>query len=205
MPSHPALIVLAAGASRRLGACKALVPFGESTALELLLASGRCMDGAPPLVVVGAHATQIAARLPKHCQLLVHEGWALGRTSSIQAGLMARPGLDVCLSPVDAPLVLARTYLALAQSWEEAGAPEHGWLAPYLQASAGAPRAYGHPVVLGRKLAAEGLKFAPQQPLRELRGSAGVLLGTAVDDPGILDQLDHPQDLERMRTRFFGG
>ena len=200
--THPTLIVLAAGASQRLQTPKALLEFGGTTAVELLLAAGRCMDGDAPLVVAGAHALQIGARLPKHCELLVHEQWSLGRTSSIQAGLRARPGLDVCLAPVDAPLVCARTFLALVQSWEAAGAPENGWLGPYWLANEGAPREYGHPVILGRKLAAAFLKTGPEVALREFRQAAAVLLSTGVQDRAILDQLDRPQDLERMRKRI---
>jgi len=59
-------VILAAGASSRLGQCKALLPLPspagkESTPIELLAEAGAAMDGAVPLVVTGADHAAIAA------------------------------------------------------------------------------------------------------------------------------------------------
>ncbi len=201
-PAAPALLLLAAGASTRLGFPKALAELGGHSVLERLLAAGRSMNGAPRLVVVGAHAREIAARLPQGVELCLHEGWRAGRTSSIQAGLARRVGRDVCLAPADTPLVLERTFEALVQSWEAHGAPAQGWLAPYVRDGPEAALHYGHPVILGRGLAQIVLAADPTTALRCLRERAEPLLGLEVDDPAILDRLKVAADLARLRKRI---
>ena len=59
----PALVVLAAGASRRLGECKALVDLNGSSPLERLLRAGGPASHGPVLVVTGAHHGEIAEAL----------------------------------------------------------------------------------------------------------------------------------------------
>lgn len=192
----PALVILAAGASARLGECKALVPLGGSTPLERLLAAGRGLDDAPPLVITGADHEAILARLSAGCEALENEAWASGRTGGIALAAARRAGLDLCLAPVDVPLVPASVFEALAARWAEAGAPPRGWLAP-LHAGRG-----GHPVVLGRELAAHLETFSADRPLRDLRALATPLLSLEVSAPEVLDDLDTPADLRALRKRI---
>jgi hypothetical protein len=49
----PALVILAAGASTRLGTCKALASITPRCALEVLLENGQVLDDVSPLVVTG--------------------------------------------------------------------------------------------------------------------------------------------------------
>ena len=125
----PALVLLAAGASRRLGTCKALVELRDdppATPLALLLAAGRCLDAAPPLIVTGADHEAIAAAAPPGCELARNDDWAAGRTGGVLLARARRPGLDLCLAPVDVPLVGAAVFERLARAWAEAGAPPRG-------------------------------------------------------------------------------
>jgi CTP:molybdopterin cytidylyltransferase MocA len=91
-------------------------------------------------------------------------------------------------------------FSALVAAWAEARAPEHGWLAPAVEVD-GRTR-HGHPVVLGRGLLLE--LPAPDAPLSGLRGRARPLLSVSVASPRILDDLDSPQDLERLRRLVHG-
>jgi molybdenum cofactor cytidylyltransferase len=196
----PALVVLAAGASARLGEPKALVrlragPGGR--ALELLLAAGARLGGGRPLVVTGRHHAEIAAAAPPGVELLENARWSAGRTGSVQCALARRPGRDLCLAPVDVPLVPGDVFAALAEEWARRGSPARGWLAPCRVAADGA-RAFGHPVVVGRALLADLKDFPPDRPLAELRGRAQPLLALVVESAAILDDLDEPADRARL-------
>ncbi len=187
-------IVLAAGASRRLGEPKALADLGGRSALERLLDVLTAVDRRP-LVVVGAHANEICARVNASCEWVHNEAWAEGRTTSLAAALLHAPDRDALVAPVDVPLVTAETVAGLVRAWREAGEPECGWLAPRL----GPTGRYGHPVLIGRKLLA---RLDPRKDLRTLRAEARPLLEWISSDPAILDDLDTPQDLARLRERL---
>jgi CTP:molybdopterin cytidylyltransferase MocA len=193
---NPALVILAAGASTRLGTCKALVELGGKTALARLLAAGAASSGAPPLVVTGADHAAIAAALPGGVAALENPRWAEGRAGGVALAARARPGLDLCLAPVDVPLVPARVFSALAAAWQAAGAPARGWLAPCV--AVGGSRRFGHPVVLGRDLV--GLLAAARKdlPISALRAEADPLLAVEVESLRILDDLDTPADRDRL-------
>lgn len=196
-----AVVLLAAGASTRLGECKGLVELGGSTPLARLAEASRSATPAAVVVVAGAHADRIAAWVAGHgagtssMALVVHPGWAAGRLGSVAAAASALPGHDLLVAPVDVPLVQGETFAALAAAWRAAGAPPRGWLAPEHGGR------HGHPIVLGRGLAAETPRAAPDLPLRALRATAAPWLSVAVADEGVLDDLDTPADLARLRER----
>lgn len=193
------MVILAAGASSRLGRPKALVEIDGRSALEHLAEAARAVDGGRVLVVLGHGAQAIARGLPAGCARLDNVQWAAGRSSGVLLAHRALPGRALLLAPVDVPLVPGRVFEALAREWERLGSPELGWLAPRLS---GRPTAsFGHPVVVGPALL-EALEGLPADiALRELRRRADPLAALEVFDPEILDDLDTPEDLERLRNR----
>jgi CTP:molybdopterin cytidylyltransferase MocA len=100
---------------------------------------------------------------------------------------------------VDVPLVPAEVFAALGRAWDEAGSPARGWLAPWVQVDG--RRKHGHPVVLGRDLLAEILAQPAELPLKDFRTRAAPLLEVEVRSHFVLDDLDTPEDLARMRAR----
>jgi len=204
-----ALVVLAAGASSRLGTCKALVDLGGAPPLARLLAAAHGAGFSAELVVGGAHAAALQEWLAEWLaappagsgqrpsrSFVVNTAWSAGRLGGIARAAERVPGADLCLAPVDVPLVSAATFETLAATWHASGAPPRGWLAPR---HAGR---YGHPVVLGQHLAAEALHLPPDTPLRALRAAAEPCLAVDVPDAGVLDDLDTPADLERLRHKL---
>lgn len=129
MSGAPALVVLAGGASERLGTCKALVDLAGRTPLARLVDAGRCFDGAPALVVAGAHFDAIARARPRGVEIARNERWREGRTTSVAIAARARAGLDLCLAPVDVPLVGRDVFDALLEAWRRDGTAR-AWLAP---------------------------------------------------------------------------
>lgn len=193
-------MILAAGASRRLGEPKPLVELGGASVLEHLCRAGACVDDGRALVVLGARAELVRARLPAGCTALPNPDWAAGRSGGVRVAHRALPGRALLIAPVDVPRVPARVFAALTQEWEALGAPPAGWLAPRL-----GPDRFGHPVVVGSSLLdlLEGLPG--DAPLRELRSRAAPLASLEVFDPEILEDLDTPEDLRELRNRAAKG
>ncbi len=202
----PAVVILAAGASARLGECKALASLGGKSALEHLIEQSSMAGAKEILVVSGAHHELIEGELRRipcgsSARLVLNPRWAEGRSGSVAAAVAQLEGRDLLLAPIDVPLVGAAVFRILFEAWSAAGSPPGGWLAPALEPG---PR-HGHPVVLGAELAAEAAKLNPGCPLRELRQRARPLWGVSVLDPAILDDLDCPEDLARLRFRMAKG
>ena len=200
----PSLIVLAAGAATRLGQAKALAQLGPRTALEHVLNSWKAAgeSKAPVTVVLGGEFDRIAPRIPPPARALQNLRWADGRTGSLQAAIEACPHRDALVSSVDTPLVAASTVRSLLEAWRSAGRPARGWLAPATRPSPESPARPGHPILIGRDLLQEALELAPDTPLRDLRVRAEPLFLELVQDPAIHDDLDTPEDLNRLRKRF---
>lgn len=194
----PALVLLAAGASRRLGQCKALIEWSGKSTLERLARAGAAFDEVAPLVVAGADHASIAAHAPHSVEVVLNPRWAEGRLTSVRAAREARPGRALCLAPVDVPLVESEVFTLLVASWLAAGCPPRGWLAP---CSRGELARFGHPIVIGAQLLVELDALSPGASLRELRARAEPLLSAATDSSAIFDDLDTPEDLARLRAR----
>lgn len=92
------LILLAAGASRRMGRPKQLLPVAGRPLLRLAAETALAAPVSPVVVVLGAHAAEITPCLDGlPVQIVVHARWERGMGSSLRAGLQAltagTPGL----------------------------------------------------------------------------------------------------------------
>lgn len=186
-------VILAAGASRRLGQCKALVELDGRTILAALVEAARALGSAPPLVVAGAHAEEIAAQLPEGCELLVNEDWMAGRTGGLALAAARRADHDLAVLPVDVPRITAEVCKTMAAAWIAQGSPAMGWLAPRYRGR------FGHPILIGRALGRRLSTSGPDQPLSELRQKAEPLLSFETDCSAVLEDLDTPLDLAALR------
>ena len=187
----PALVILAAGASTRLGTCKALVDLGGSNALERLLAAGSGADA--PLVISGSDDAALARATPDGVEVAFNPDWELGRLSAVDLAARRRPGRDLLIAPVDVPLVPRGVFETLLDAWELERRPARGWLGPRHG------KRHGHPVLAGRELLQELARLPAGASLRELRRLAVPLWSVPVASERILDDLDTRADLERLR------
>jgi len=197
MQSSPVLVILAAGASSRLGEPKALVELGGSSPMERLFAAGIASFPTEPLLIAGPDFEAIRDAAPEDLEVLEHASWSDGRTGSIRAARRARPGRDLLIAPVDVPLVPREVFELMGRAWKENGTPPLGWLAPGVRRARGLLP--GHPVLLGRELAARLEKVEPDTPLRKLRDKASPLWCVECTAESILDDLDTPLDLKSLR------
>ncbi len=129
---HPAprcgLILLAAGASTRMGRPKQLLEFEGRPmivrAVDAALAGGVW----PVIVVLGAHAEEIRPRLARHPVLVVeNEAWSEGMASSIRTGVQtleqfSRAMDGVVLALCDQPHFSPAAIDALRQTQGRTGA-----------------------------------------------------------------------------------
>jgi len=190
-------VILAAGASTRMGRPKALLPISRDgeTFLARVLRTMADAGSDDLVVVLGAYADGVAeaiGRLPILARVVENRAYARGQLSSLVTGLdlVDRPGVRaVVVMPVDMPLVSVATVRAVIAGYEHATP---------LVARPARGRRHGHPVIFDRRLFGE---------LRGADSSRGVrpiiaahldrVLDVQVDDPGAFEDIDTPEDYER--------
>jgi CTP:molybdopterin cytidylyltransferase MocA len=186
-------IVLAAGASTRMGAPKASLLLGGRPALAWVLEA--CRDLAPAIVVAGAHPDAVRS-VAGNARVVVNETWARGRLTSIRAGLDALPrsAEAFLLWPVDVPLAGAAVPLLLDafenRKKERAWVPSHGMKR-------------GHPLLLAKDVAEEIRALGDDDSLRAVVRSLDerkLLVHVECDDPAILEDMDTPEDRARLES-----
>jgi len=192
-------IVLAAGASSRMGQPKAELPFGQTgeTVLSRIV-STILTGGAPQVVVVGgAHLDAVRRAMPSlepRARVVEHAGWEQGQLSSLLAGLEAVDDhllLEaVLVMPVDVPLVTASTVAAVIAAWRRTRAP--------IVRPVNGDR-HGHPVIFDRSIF-EDLRSA--DPAVGAKAVFAIhrdrVLNVEVNDAGAFEDIDTPEDYRRL-------
>lgn len=182
-------LVLAAGASIRMGAPKPLVRWRDRTFVGHVVDRARAAGCDPIVVVQGAHAIPASEVVP--ARLVANARWAEGPTTSLRVGLAAMGPQDaVVVATVDRPHVAAATWIRLVEAAR--GRPEAVWQ-PRFEGRR------GHPLVLPASLLGHALALPADATLRDLLARPEVVRCTLdVDDPAVLDNLDAPVDLARL-------
>lgn len=180
---RPGAVVVAAGASSRMGSPKALLPWAG-----VPLADAHVRALAPwstgTVVVLGAGFAEVRARLPR-LWVVENPDWATsGMIGSIAAGLAALPPGPAWVVPVDTPPVAPDVARALLEAGGPAVPVDPDGVA-------------GHPVLLDAATVRDVLRAPPPGGLRELLGSARrvpVAARVAID-------FDTPEAWARHRPR----
>ena len=135
-------LVLAAGAGRRYGMPKALVPYEGRLLVQRAADTLRAAGCARIVVVLGAAASQVLAAAPDLPEVVVNPDWASGMGSSLRSGLAALtdgPATAAVVLLVDMPGVTAEAVRRMA-----------ALATPDTLAMGGYGARRGHPVLLGR-------------------------------------------------------
>ena len=107
-------VILAAGASTRLGSPKQLAMLGDETLLQRAIRVAREAGCAPLIVVLGAEATRVLLDgLPDDTVPVINEQWEEGMASSIRlgvraCGIIAKGAEGVVLMTCDQPAVTSK-------------------------------------------------------------------------------------------------
>jgi CTP:molybdopterin cytidylyltransferase MocA len=194
-------ILLAAGASSRMGRPKALLDFDGKTALQLALEAFRGF--AKPIVVLGENHPEIRARMALgHVRVMLNLDVDSGQTASLKAALSILPGdVDAFLfMPVDFPLVTAADVARLVDAYRAEPDPAKSIFIPSHDMKR------GHPVLCRRELAAEFLALPPDGSAREVVNRVSSRVAYVLfPEPYVLMDMDTPEDyvrcLEAYRAR----
>jgi CTP:molybdopterin cytidylyltransferase MocA len=189
-------ILLAAGASSRMGRPKALLPIGDG--LFVTRACATLLEaGVDDLVVVAGPEHEAiadalaAAGLP--ARVVENRRRDEGQLSSVLVGLAVadRPGVEaVLVHLVDVPLVRAGTVRAVMDAFSSTHAP-------VVRPVAGGRR--GHPVLFARRVFDDLRRADPAVGAKAvLRAHAAEVCDVEVDDEGACRDVDTPEDYARL-------
>ena len=201
-----AAIVLAGGRSARMGSPKALLawpPSGTPFVVQLtrqLTAAGLTRVA----VVTGAHHLEIQAVLAQEgVSVHFNPDHAAGQLTSLQVGLRWAfgPGTPpVPASPwalvtlVDLPALRPETVLTLLHAARDAGESIRA-VRPAFDGR------HGHPVLWHRQMLSALLAADPMtgaKPVIRALEAEGRVLTVSVSDPGVVDDVDTPEDYRRL-------
>jgi len=187
-------LILAGGASSRIGSPKALLEYGGETFLDRLIAAlgAHC---SPVIVVLGYHAEKIRAgcRRAAEVTFVVNPAPDRGQLSSLQCGLRAVPAEcdGVMFTPVDYPKVSDTTVGKLAEAARNATTEK-----VFVPQALGA---HGHPVYIAKELIPEFLGLPETGSARDVihrwRERTGYV---EVDDGGVVRDIDDPESYRKL-------
>ena len=187
-------IVLAAGASSRMGQAKAALPLGQTGETLIARVVRTLLRGGVPdvTVVAGAHIDAVLIAMPSHeprARVIEHAGWQEGQLSSLLAGLAAIDGplIEAALvTLVDVPLVQPSTVGTVIAEWRRTRAA--------IVRPADGDR-HGHPVIFDRSVFAD-LRAADLNTGAKSVFAKHQVLNVEIKDPGAYIDLDTPGDYE---------
>ena len=185
-------MILAAGESRRMGAPKLLLPFGDKTIIEHIVDNIHRSKADKALVVLGSHREEILNNLVDRPVLtVVNHRYKEGMLSSIQTGFEALPSdtTAVLVYLGDQPLIPPAVLDKLIATYHQT---HKGIILPIYQ------KQRGHPILIDMKHKQEVLNLCPDIGLRALvHNHPDDIQEVEVNTPHILKDIDNPEDYAR--------
>ena len=189
-------IILASGASTRMGSPKALLTMPNGATFVWTLVTTLIDGGVDDVFVVGRGEDRPlrdeVERLPRS-RFVENARADEGQLSSVIAGLNAadRPGVGgVLVTLVDLPLIAPATVRILIEAFAAAHVP----IARTIHRGR-----HGHPVIFGRPVFDELRRANPAVGAKSVvRAHEASVLDVEVDDEGVLQDIDTPEDYRRL-------
>jgi molybdenum cofactor cytidylyltransferase len=180
-----AAVILAAGASSRMGSPKALLDYrGETFLNRLVRVLGKECN--PVITVLGYHADAIRAQTAGNVRFVVNPDPERGQLSSLQTGLAAVPDNveGFLFTPVDSPALRETTLQQLVVKFQNKK-PQTQFVIPRYEGQR------GHPVFAAPSLLAEFLALPLTAQAKDIvHACVPRTEYVDVDDPGILADID---------------
>jgi molybdenum cofactor cytidylyltransferase len=189
-------VILAAGASSRMGRDKALLPWRNGTFLSAAILA---LQEVTELVIVvaGRNEANLAPIVNAHAAfMIVNENPDQGQFSSLQLGLqdVMNRGRDAAIiTLVDRPAPSVETIQQLEAAFLAAGDQTWAVIPQYADK-------HGHPIVIGREMISVFLHAPFTSSAREVEHAQQQhILYVPVDDPLVALNVDTPEDFEKLR------
>ncbi len=202
VPPFVSAVILAAGASARMGRPKLLLPLGDRCVLQRVLdeAVGSCLD--ETILVLGDHADQIRGAIRpsgrERVRVVVNTAHAQGQSTSLQAGLRAADSRSEAAAVLlgDQPGVDRALIDRVAAAFATGGVP----VARPVYVDSHGRRVPGHPVFLARRIWPEVEKLRGDEGARSiLSAHPEWVLEIPVEDKPPAD-IDTWEDYERATS-----
>ena len=189
-----AAVILAAGASRRMGTSKALLDYRGTTFVDSMVRAFAA--GCDPLiVVVGTEENAIRNVIGEtRVQFAVNPDPERGQLSSLQCGMRAVPedAGAVAFCPVDLPGIRPETIHRLIEALDS---PVHMLAIPRYHGR------HGHPVIAVRSLIPEFLDLPVSAAAHDvIHAHRDHTRFVEVDDAATVRDVDTPDDYDRLRS-----
>ena len=189
-------VILAAGASNRLGTPKQLLQFRGQSLLRHVAETALASACRSVVVVLGAHAEKLRPQLVDlQAQVVTNDDWQEGMSSSVRAGLeslTASAESEICAAVLmlcDQPLISAQVINRLVEAHRATAA------APVVASRYGG--GFGVPALFGRRLFPELMKLKGAAGAKQvIKAHAHETRGLFVPE-GIVD-IDTRTDYERL-------
>jgi molybdenum cofactor cytidylyltransferase len=189
-----AALILAAGQSKRMGQPKMLLPWGETTVLGQVVNTFKAAGVEDLLVITGGAKEQVETLVGDSAQTRFNPNYADGEMlSSLMVGLAeVKPEVEAVLVGLgDQPQVQERSVRLVVEEYTKSGA---SLIVPSFQMRR------GHPWLVTRPHWGEILRMSPPETPRDfLNRHANEIRYVEVNDPGILKDLDTPEDYLKSR------
>ena len=196
--SDVAAILLAAGQSRRMGAFKPLLPFGETTVIGSCIANLR-EAGVDDVVVVVGHRGKEIRELLRHAdvQFATNPDPDTEMSASIACGAseISRAARAIVITPADHPAFDAETIRAIIARWKSGARlvqPEYRGRG-------------GHPILIDADYLKDLLHLDPDRGLRGFFiDHADEVVRLPVQSPYIARDIDTWEDYLALHQEIFG-
>ncbi len=193
-----AALILAAGASSRMGSNKLIEDIAGMPMVARVAQSVAASKATPITIVTGNQPEKVKAAVNGIAASFVHNpNFAQGLATSLKAGIAALPkdidGVVICLG--DMPLISERTLDKLIAAFN----PLEGRaiVVPMHDGKR------GNPVLWGTQYLAEMQSLGGDQGARKLLDAyADDIVEVAIDDESVLFDVDTPDKLAEVKTRF---
>ncbi|MGD0341988.1 MAG: nucleotidyltransferase family protein [Bacteroidales bacterium] len=182
-------IVLAAGESSRMKSPKMVLPFGNSTMIETVIANVAASDADKMVVILGSWKKEILQVIDKHrVNHCFNDNYKQGMLSSVQCGLRfisgASRGALIC--PGDQPMVDKAVINMVISAFKNSG---KGIVIPVCG------RKRGHPVMIDIKYFNEILNLKPADTLKKVMvNHPDDIEEVETDHSSVLEDIDTPED-----------
>jgi molybdenum cofactor cytidylyltransferase len=191
------IVILAAGASRRLGTPKQQVRFQQQSLLQRIIHTAQQTAARPVVVVLGAFADAILPEVQgANAATVINPDWESGMGSSIQTGIreilrISESVTDVLILLCDQPFITTALLEELIATHQRQGKG--------ITACTYGP-ATGTPVIFNQKYFDALLALGGQEGAKNIIRQHAGDVATIPFPEGIID-IDTPEDLENLSTR----